>query len=73
MAANLNAANSLVQVEKAKSRAAEQACHKAQEDAKQSAKHLNQVEFSAYMHAHIDVLPLVSTSRPLACMRLSVS
>ena len=33
----------LVQVEKAKSQAAEQACHKAQEDAKQSAKHLNQV------------------------------
>ena len=32
-----------VQVEKAKSRAAEQACHKAQEEAQRSAKHLNQV------------------------------
>lgn len=32
-----------VQVEQAKSQAAEQACHKAQEDAQRSAKHLTQV------------------------------
>lgn len=63
----------LVQVEKAKSQAAEQACRTAQEDAKQSAKQLNQVKSTAYMHAHIEVLSVVSTSHHLACMHLSVS
>lgn len=54
-----------VQVEKAKSQAAEQACHKAQEDAKQSVKHLNQVSFTAFVHAHADFLSLVCTRHPL--------